>query len=510
MRGARYRSDGRNYLSAIADLSFGHVHLSFGQAGFQGGRSGIYCAFVDLSFIYAPKNRAKSLSFAAILIVSIAVVDWKTEPYVELGLLYLFPIMLAAGFLSRLRILGLSLFCAILHEAFSSFPAEDMVRTAMVTIAFAGTGLFISELVRNRQLAVSHLQTLEEQVRFRRDAEDQLEMLIETSPAAIITIDSNGTILRGNEAARQLFAPDDVSVQGHSVQCYLPDLYAAARNYDSKILRTAMQCRGQRLNGEPFLAATWFSTYKTSTGSKLAAIVVDLSEELRDREELSLNHLLKNARILVGGVFHEIRNLCSAMSVIQKNLSHVPGLFENRDFQALQTLTEGLTKIASMELRASPENKITPVDLRPVLDQLRILIETSFAEAGMAVHWNMPDHLPLVWADRYGLLQVFLNIARNSLRAMQTSVQRELTIAVAENHDSVTIRFEDTGRGIHDPERLFRPFQSDAEMTGLGLYISKAILETFHGDLRYEPRPQGSCFAATLMVAAPEAKAINE
>src|SRR5581483_11261039 len=155
--------------------------------------------------------------------------------------------------------------------------------------------LFISEMVRNRQLMVSHLHEVEEQVRFRRDAENQLEMLIQTSPAAIITMDSSGTIVRGNEAARQLFATEGSLLAGRSVQRYLPDLYGAVRNYDSKVLRTAMQCKGQRENGEAFLAATWFSTYKTSTGTMLAAIVVDLSEELRDREELSLNRLLTNA-----------------------------------------------------------------------------------------------------------------------------------------------------------------------------------------------------------------------
>ena len=140
---------------------------------------------MDFSFVYAPKNRAKSLSVAAILILSIAVIDWATKPYVSLGLLYLFPIMLAGGFLPRLQIFGLSLFCAILHEAFSSFPSPDVVRMAMVTIAFTGTGFFISELVRKRQLVGAHLQELKEQIQFRRDAEGQLEMLIETSPAAI-------------------------------------------------------------------------------------------------------------------------------------------------------------------------------------------------------------------------------------------------------------------------------------------------------------------------------------
>src|SRR5262245_18232168 len=225
---------------------------------------------MDLSFVYAAENRFRSLLTALILIFAIAVGDWATKPSGSLGLMYVFPIMLAGGFLTRLEISGLSLFCAILHEIFSSFPSPDPVRTATVTIAFTGTGFFISELVRNRQLMASHLQEVEEQVRFRRDAEDQLEMLIETSPAAIITMDSSGTILRANEAARQLFAPDDGSLAGHSVRSYLADLYSALANYDSKIMRTGMQCKGKRKNGEEFLTDNLFSTYKTSTGSKLA------------------------------------------------------------------------------------------------------------------------------------------------------------------------------------------------------------------------------------------------
>src|SRR5215471_2303508 len=480
------------------------LNLSFGQWYCGTKSQGVYRPFVDFPFAFAPKNRAKSLTLAVILIFTIALIDWATRRYISLGLLYLFPIMLAGGFLPRTQIFTLSLFCAILHEIFSSFPSPDIVRTAVVTIAFTGTGFFISELMRNRQLMVSHLLEVEEQSRFRRDAENQLEMLIQTSPAAIITMDSNGTILRANEAARQLFGTDGELLAGRSVQQYLPDLYVAVRNYDSKALRTAMQCKGQRQDGEAFLAATWFSTYKTSTGSKLAAIVVDLSEELRDREELSLNHLLTNARLLVGGVCHEIRNLCAAVSIVQKNLSLVRGLPENRDFQALQMLAEGLTNVASMELRPSAENRITPVDLHPVLDELRILIQTSFAEAGMTVDWRIPEHLPLVWADRYGLLQVFLNITKNSLRAMRSCVQKQLTVTALPNHEGVLLRFEDTGPGVREPDRLFRPFQSEADMNGLGLYISKAILQTFHGDLRYEPRAQGSCFTASLMAAPGE------
>ena len=52
--------------------------------------------------------------------------------------------------------------------------------------------------------------------------------------------------------------------------------------------RTAMQCKGRRRNGEVFLADMWFSTYRTTAGPRLAAMVVDVSDELRNREESTL------------------------------------------------------------------------------------------------------------------------------------------------------------------------------------------------------------------------------
>jgi C4-dicarboxylate-specific signal transduction histidine kinase len=235
----------------------------------------------------------------------------------------------------------------------------------------------------------------------------------------------------------------------------------------------------------------------------LAAIIVDLSEDIRDREELSLNHLLKNTRLLVGAVCHEIGNLCAAVSVVHKNLSYVDGLPENRDFQALGTLVEGLKKIASTELKPSSENSVMPVDLRLILDELRILIENSFRESGATLNWNIPDNLPLVWADRYGLLQVFLNITKNSRRAMESTRKKEMDVTVVPNATKVVVYFEDSGPGISDPDGLFRPFRTNADVNGIGLYVSRAILRTFRGELRYEPAESGSRFAAVLTAAAP-------
>ena len=114
---------------------------------------------------------------------------------------------------------------------------------------------------------------------------------------------------------------------------------------------------------------------------------------------------------------------------------------------------------------------------------LRILIETTYHESEINVEWDIQEPLPLVWADRYGLVQVFLNLAKNSQRAMMSTETKRLRIAASEENGNVAIRFEDTGIGVASPENLFRPFQPGAKSSGLGLYVSRAIMRSFGGEL---------------------------
>jgi signal transduction histidine kinase len=53
---------------------------------------------------------------------------------------------------------------------------------------------------------------------------------------------------------------------------------------------------------------------------------------------------------------------------------------------------------------------------------------------------------------------------------------------------------------------LFQPFQKGADSTGLGLYLSRAFVRSFRGDLRYEPTAKGCCFVIELALAAPAAR----
>jgi two-component system sensor kinase FixL len=458
---------------------------------------------MELSSIYARKNRTSFLLVAALLIVVIATIDWLTKPYISIGFLYLFPIMLIAGFLPRWQIVVAGLACAVLQELFSELPSSEAItRLLMASAGFVGTGLFVSEIIRNRQMALEHIEEVETHTKLRQEAEEQLRILVNSSPAAIVTIDSNGGIILANDAAQNLFAAADASIVGQSIAQFLPALQSVVQTQRSTHFRTELRCRGRRKNGEVFLGAVWFSTYVASQGPRLAAIIVDLSEDLRDREDLSLDHLLKSTKILMGAVAHEIRNVCGAVLAVHKNLSRLPALLDNEDFRALGLLIDGLETLSDMELLPPLDQTRSSVELTTLLDELRVLIEPIYQEARITILWRLQENLPLVIGDRYGLQQVFLNLVRNSQRAMELTERKQLTISSEIQAGAVIIRFEDTGVGIPSPYQLFKPFQPGANATGLGLYVSRAILRSFGGELRFEPRAGGCCFAVNLARAS--------
>jgi PAS domain S-box-containing protein len=453
---------------------------------------------MQLSEIYSRANRKTFLMVGALLIVGIAIADSIT-PSLPLGYLYLFPILFMAGFLARSKIALLVLLCAGLTVVMSRFDLKPaIILFVMSSLGFAGTALFVSEIVINRQKTLEYVHELETQIRLRQETEGQLKGLVDSSPLAIITVDADGRILLANEAAQNLFEPEGISIAGQPIAEFLPALQTVTQQPSTKVFRTQIRCRGKRKNGDIFLAAVWFSTSTTALGNIVSAIIVDFSEEVRDREDLSLEHLLKNAKILVGAMAHEIRNLCGAALVVYRNLSRLHGMPENEDFGALGALITGLENLSAMELRPAWGQGLAAVELSSVLDELRVVIGPSFSEAGVEILWKVQDHLPLAIGDRYGLLQVFLNLARNSQRAMEISERRQLTISSAVEPSYVVIRFEDTGVGIPDPSGLFRPFAQSANAAGLGLYVSRAILRSFRGDLQHEPRGEGCCFAVSL------------
>lgn len=216
--------------------------------------------------LWDPPNRNAVLLASAAMIAAIALVDWLTLPYVSLGLLYLLPIMLAAGFLPRPALVAVCIVCAALTEAFSSLePAGRVSRLILETLALAGCGLFVSELLRSRRLSL--------------ETQDRLRALVETSPAAIVTLDERGVIELANRASVALLVPDEVNLIGQSIATFLPELESALLSGREEQLRASMLCQVRRGNGETFPAEVWFSTYQENRVPKLAAIIADVTGE---------------------------------------------------------------------------------------------------------------------------------------------------------------------------------------------------------------------------------------
>ena len=315
-------------------------------------------------------------------------------------------------------------------------------------------------------------------------------------------LDFDGVVLHANASAAELLGCEIDDLPAVNVFACLPALATVPRPTPGrKTLRSSLECRGKRAGGGVFLAQIWFSTYFTAEGPRMAAILLDESEGLRDREGAGLERLMRTSHIIMGAVSHSVRNLSAASRLAWTNLSRRPDITGSEDFRALGTLIRGLETIACTGLTKASDRPLTTVDFDSLLDDLRIVIEPSFEDAGIELAWNIERPLPPVLAEHDGLLHAALNITQNAERALAGSARKRFEIGVRSSGGWVLVEFTDTAGGIANPERLFEPFCEGAQGTGLGLYVSRAIIRSFEGELQYEPVDHGSRFTIRLAEA---------
>jgi two-component system sensor kinase FixL len=442
---------------------------------------------------------------AGALIAAIALLDWWVVAEVPLGFLYLIPMMMVGSVLNRWQICAVATVCTLLAEEFGDLSwnlRTGTSRDVLYFAAFVGTGFFIRESTRNRKVTLENLIEIEHQRDARRDAEEQLKILIESSPIAILTADAEGRVLTANEAAHRLLGVRTGELAGRLIHHHLPALQNVSMQHIApQLLRTVMQARGQREDGDTFLADICFSTYRTNAGARLTAMVLDASEDLRAHEVSGLNQLLAGSRIAIGAVSHEIRNVCAAIAAVHQNLAREGRLSDSKDFEALGNLVKALERIANVNLR-KVTNEATEIDLGALIEELKIVVGPSLEEGEVSARWTIEPDLPMVWADRASLMQVFLNLITNSIRALSKRDDRLLSVTARSDGDNVLVECTDNGGGVDHPENLFRLFQAGAETAGLGLYLSRAFVRSFGGELHYQPLPGSARFVVRLTPAA--------
>src|SRR6185312_17459201 len=162
------------------------------------------------------KPKLMVLAKASVLIVAIALVDWSIDLNLSFGFLYLFPVLLLGTIFSAWQITATALLCTVLADWLDPFPFSPSMlpEDLLVFVALLGIGLLSMQVTKRRREEIDNLKRLEQEASARREAEEQLEFLIESSPAAVFIMDYAGGILLANPAAHRLLGLDGQVLPG--------------------------------------------------------------------------------------------------------------------------------------------------------------------------------------------------------------------------------------------------------------------------------------------------------
>ena len=452
-------------------------------------------------------DRLLIVTLAATGTLLLSWLDRHVHNTVPLPLIYLFPMAVISTIVRRWQVMiaaGVFVVVAEYSDAFRFNLTQGLARDSLYLMAYAAEGLYITEMLSKRRAERLHVNALIQEVTARKEAEEQLQLLIDCSSAAILTADHTGKIVQANEAATRLFTPDHQQQAGLTAPLgsLLPALGRVPISVDErKSMRTMLQCQGFRSNREPFVADVWFSSYKTPKGMRMTAVVADVSEEFRSREESNLEQVLQGSRLVVGAMAHEIRNICGAIGLVCERMNtHSSELNGAEDLKTLRQLTGMLERMNTVEV-SHVKRSAAPILLQQVINDLRIIFADAAENSPIRIIWGDAKDAPLVWADHQGLVQVFLNLLRNAQAALASTAAPRIEITTQRKADTVEVHIRDNGPGIPDPEHLFTRFQDGARSHGLGLYLSRAMVMSFRGDLRYEAAQPGARFIVELPIA---------
>jgi len=241
-----------------------------------------------------------------------------------------------------------------------------------------------------------------------------------------------------------------------------------------------------------------------------------LEDTVRQRtERLMQSEKVAAMGSLLAGVAHELNNPLTVLSGQAQLLIGLGDPVFGRRAVTIQRAADRCVRIVRNFLalaRQQPPERST-VALKQVVDGALELVAYELRTDGVEVTVEVPEGLPLLWADAHQLHQVLVNMLVNAQHAMRRQTQpRRLAVRVRPGGGRVRVEIADTGRGI-PPEvlaRIFEPFfttKPTGEGTGLGLSLCRSIVEDHGGTITVESLPgRGTTFGIELPVTpAPEA-----
>jgi PAS domain S-box-containing protein len=250
-----------------------------------------------------------------------------------------------------------------------------------------------------------------------------------------------------------------------------------------------------------------------------------LAEGTLDKVRSELAHVTRvmSFGALTASIAHEVNqplsgiitNASTCVRMLASNPPNVEGAIETarrtiRDGNRASEVVAHLRKLFSKETERSVN-----IDLNEAAAEVITLLSSDLQRNRIVVQTDFADRLPFIAADRVQLQQVILNLLVNASDAMSTTCDRQRLAVIRTARDGdekVRLSVEDAGVGINieDTERLFQPFFTTKKNgMGIGLSVSRSIIESHHGRLWAEPNAEGGAtFAFTIPVTLKESRAI--
>lgn len=466
---------------------------------------------------------------ALALIASVLVVRVIFAPHADHGSVYLFlvPVVLAVSALGG-PIPGFVATCLFVAAEIGFYGGALSRANIVDAAAFLAIGLGIAWLAGRVQRAQQSAEATNLDLVAR---EAHLKSILETIPDAMVVIDPKGRIQSFSSAAERLFGHTAAEVMGQNVSMLMPSPYREGHDgYIERYLRTGERriigvgrvVVGERKDGSTFPMELAIGEMKSNDKLFFTGFIRDLTERQKTEGRLQelqaeLVHISRLTAMgeMASTLAHEINQPLSAISNYLKGARRVldhptdgsQGLVrEALDKASEQSLRAGqiIHRIRNFVARGESERKVE--SLSKLLEEASALALVGAKDQGVKVRFELEAGRDLVFADKVQVQQVILNLIRNAIEAMAGAPRRQLVISSATDGDqTVRVSVADTGTGL-SPDilpQLFQPFVTTKKQgMGVGLSISKSIIEAHGGRMWAEPNKDGgTVFHLTLKLA---------
>jgi two-component system, LuxR family, sensor kinase FixL len=423
-------------------------------------------------------------------------------------------------------ILGLLIGLSFIAEA-GAFSAASVVDA--VVFAFVGVGAaWRGELLHRARLsAVANAEAAQAR-------EAHVKSILDTVPDAMIVIDERGLIQSFSAAAERLFGYSAGEIAEKNVKLLMPAPYREEHDrYLGRYLRTGERriigvgrvVVGQRKDGSTFPMELSVGEMRTSHERFFTGFVRDLTERQQTEARLQelqaeLVHVSRLTAMgeMASALAHELNQPLSAIANYMKGSRR---LLENSADEHVGQVRDAMDKAAEQALRAGQiirrlrdfvargESERRVEDVKKLIEEASALALVGAKDRGVRVRFEFDPRVDFVLADKVQIQQVLLNLIRNAIEAMEEADRRELVVSTVEKSNKMAeITVADTGSGIA-PEisaQLFQPFvTTKTHGMGVGLSISRTIIEAHGGAILSRPNPGGgTVLSFTLPTVAKE------